>query len=196
MAPKRRSTGNTKQAQSTLAFHGQSTKVTKPTSTPTSSKTKKTKQDPALAESIVRTNLPAVASPDLEEPTTAEIAIIDQAEQEAAQEETAEEKKARKVTDAQIKKYWKAKESVRNAPRVHQKELSVEEKVLREWDTSGQYGPCIGIARMKRWKRAHRLGLQPPMEVLAILLKEQDRNNIKAQRAHIDELMSSRFVET
>lgn len=31
------------------------------------------------------------------------------------------------------------------------------------------------------------------MEVLAVLLKEQEADNIKAQRSHVDELMCSRF---
>lgn len=56
--------------------------------------------------------------------------------------------------------------------------------------------PCIGIARLKRWKRANLLGLKPPIEVLAVLLKELESGDTKSQRAHIDELMSSRFVET
>jgi DNA polymerase delta subunit 4 len=54
----------------------------------------------------------------------------------------------------------------------------------------------MGIARIKRWKRAQRLGLNPPLEVLSILLKEQQEGNAKAQQSYIDELMSSRFVET
>lgn len=53
----------------------------------------------------------------------------------------------------------------------------------------------MGIARIKRWKRAQKLGLHPPIEVLAILLKEQEEGNVKAQTSHIDELMNSRFVE-
>lgn len=56
--------------------------------------------------------------------------------------------------------------------------------------------PCIGIARIKRWKRANMLGLKPPVEILAVLLKEADKGNAKVQRAHVDELMSSRFIET
>ena len=40
------------------------------------------------------------------------------------------------------------------------------------------------------------LGLKPPIEVLAVLLQEQEEGNVKAQRAHVDELLSSRFVET
>lgn len=57
-----------------------------------------------------------------------------------------EEDQARKVTDTQIKQYWRKKEQERLAPRVHQDDLTVYEKVLREWDMSGQYGvsnhPC------------------------------------------------------
>jgi DNA polymerase delta subunit 4 len=34
------------------------------------------------------------------------------------------------------------------------------------------------------------------MEVLAVLLKQMDAGDTKAQRAHVDELMSSRFGET
>lgn len=39
------------------------------------------------------------------------------------------------------------------------------------------------------------LGLNPPIEVLAVLLNQIDEGDVKSQRAHVDELMSSRFVE-
>ncbi|KAL1303563.1 hypothetical protein AAFC00_006932 [Neodothiora populina] len=107
-----------------------------------------------------------------------------------------EEARARRVTDAQIKRYWQTKERERKAPRVHQEGLSVQDKLLREWDMSGQYGPCIGIARLKRWKRANMLNLDPPIEVLAVLLKQADKGSVNVQRAYVDELMSSRFIET
>lgn len=54
-----------------------------------------------------------------------------------------EEHQARKISQAQINKYWRAKETERKAPRVHQQDLSVHEKILREWDMSGQYGVSI-----------------------------------------------------
>lgn len=54
-----------------------------------------------------------------------------------------EEERARKITDTQIKRYWREKEQERKAPRVHQEDLTVYEKVLREWDMSGQYGVRI-----------------------------------------------------
>ncbi|KAK0110592.1 hypothetical protein ONS96_002195 [Cadophora gregata f. sp. sojae] len=102
--------------------------------------------------------------------------------------------KAEKVTDAQVKKYWREREGERRTKRVHQEELGVEEKILRLFDMSSQYGPAIGIARMKRWTRAQKLGLAPPIEVLAVLLKEEKKGNDKIERAYVDELMSSKFV--
>jgi len=45
--------------------------------------------------------------------------------------------------------------------------------------------PCIGIARLKRWRRANMLKLNPPIEVLAVLLKKDVK-----ERARMDELLS------
>lgn len=56
-----------------------------------------------------------------------------------------EEARARKVSEAQIKKFWREKESARLVPRVHQEDLSVHEKVLREWDVSGEYGVSLTL---------------------------------------------------
>lgn len=56
---------------------------------------------------------------------------------------TPEEEKAKKVTDAQIKRFWKERENERISKRVHQGGLTVEEKVLRFWDMSSQYGVCV-----------------------------------------------------
>ncbi|KAI4823219.1 hypothetical protein E4T44_10105, partial [Aureobasidium sp. EXF-8845] len=157
--------------------------------------TKSTKKDSAL--------LDAVSNHVIDEPTTADATIEEPADTELAEikprpsnDSDEFESRALKVSNAQIKKYWQAKEAERKSPRVHQQGLDVTEKILREFDMSGQYGPCIGIARVKRWRRANTLGLHPPIEVLAVLLKESDKDNSRLQRAHIDELMSSRSIET
>jgi DNA polymerase delta subunit 4 len=47
---------------------------------------------------------------------------------------------------------------------------------------------------MKRWVRANKLGLAPPIEVLAVLIREEQKGNADIERAHVDELMSSKFV--
>ena len=61
-------------------------------------------------------------------------------EEEKAGGVDAVEERARKVPETQIRKYWKSKEEERIAPRVHQAGLSVNEKILRHFDLSSQYG--------------------------------------------------------
>ncbi|KAG8883884.1 hypothetical protein FRB97_005722 [Tulasnella sp. 331] len=41
--------------------------------------------------------------------------------------------------------------------------------ILRRFDLSYEYGPCIGFTRMERWERADKLGLNPPPVVRQIL---------------------------
>ncbi|PNP54227.1 hypothetical protein THARTR1_05434 [Trichoderma harzianum] len=113
-----------------------------------------------------------------------------------APEKTEAELKAEKITDAQIKSYWKAIEKVRKAPRVHQEDLDLGEKVLRYFDVSSQYGPCIGITRVKRWQRAERLGMKPPIEVLAVLMKEENKENDEVETAHMDRIMNATALFT
>jgi len=93
------------------------------------------------------------------------------------------------LTDAEIRRYWEKEEEKRRAPRVHQEGLSVNEKILRHFDLSSQYGPCIGIARLKRWRRANMLNLHPPIEVLAVLLREEEKE-FANEKAYVDELLS------
>lgn len=188
MAPKRRTATSRPTAasnqQSKLSF---SNKVTKPGA---NQQTKSTKKDPASAEDIVKADISAEASPELEEPTTADKALQEQVKQEADTLDSAldptveddsivkaedvlggraaesdagavggktgtgwvadEEAQARKISDAQIKKYWRAKEQERLAPRVHQEDLTLYEKVLREWDMSGQFGVSDFVSQMGR----------------------------------------------
>ncbi|XP_074586440.1 uncharacterized protein LOC141842122 [Curcuma longa] len=46
-----------------------------------------------------------------------------------------------------------------------------EDEKLRQFDMDMRYGPCIGLSRTDRWERAAVMGLNPPAEVEAILLK-------------------------
>ncbi|KAF2217282.1 hypothetical protein CERZMDRAFT_32368 [Cercospora zeae-maydis SCOH1-5] len=212
MPPKRRSTAprsagpqRTNSQQQTLSFHGKNTKGNRVTKAQSPRAAKSTKKDAALVEDLIAPEAQDVkaeeAEPELAERTTAEKAIEQQTSAEADAFDTIGSKTsdvlgARKIPRTQITRYWRAKEQERKAPRVHQEDLSLHEKVLREWDMQSHYGPCIGIARLKRWKRANMLGLEPPIEVLAVLLEEMDGGVAKSQRAYVDELMSSRFVET
>lgn len=44
---------------------------------------------------------------------------------------------------------------------------------------------------MKRWQRAERLGLRPPIEVLSVLLKEEKKSNKEAETAQMDHILNS-----
>jgi DNA polymerase delta subunit 4 len=81
----------------------------------------------------------------IQQPTSAE---LDRVKKEGF---SLEEEKARKVTDAQIKRYWREREAERRAPRVHQEDLGVEEKVLRLWDMSSQYGVSASMPNRGVW---------------------------------------------
>jgi len=39
------------------------------------------------------------------------------------------------------------------------------------------YGPCIGITRIERWERAHKFGLNPPMDIKDLLEMAQGNPN-------------------
>ncbi|ORY56980.1 DNA polymerase delta, subunit 4-domain-containing protein [Pseudomassariella vexata] len=119
-------------------------------------------------------------------------------EEEPVVVKSAAELRAEKIIDRDIDKYWRNLEKERVAKRVHQGDLSTGEKVLRYFDVSSQYGPCVGIDRSKRWQRAERLGLSPPIEVLAVLLKEEKKGKkevIKGyQMAHLDQILNSTAI--
>lgn len=43
---------------------------------------------------------------------------------------------------------------------------------------------------MKRWQRAERLGLNPPVEVLAVLLKEEAKGTKNVEVAQMDRILN------
>lgn len=49
----------------------------------------------------------------------------------------------------------------------------------------------MGISRRKRWLRAHKLGLAPPIEALAVLVKEDNKGTKGVDRAQLDELLAT-----
>ena len=159
---------------------------------------------------------------EIEEP---EQESLHDVEEDEEMQEAEEDVAARAVSTAQISRYWAEKERARKAPRVHQQDLDTAEKVLREFDMESRFGVCssvsfhlasaarrkqrivvqtmlmcymqpsIGIKREARWRRAYGLGLAPPMEVLAVLLREQDADKgEKAQTSIVDQLMSTRVA--
>lgn len=137
MAPRRKASAPAaKSQQSTLAFHGTTNRVTK-----AGVKSQGAKKN--ILEAKLKDIKPEVADISNTEPTTTEAAIIEQTEQEVKAQEvesTPDEDRARRISDAAIKKYWTAKEKQRLASRAHQGGLSLHDKILREFDMSAHYG--------------------------------------------------------
>lgn len=211
--------GRSVSAQQTLAFGRESAnRITKPTALPHSESQKKAERlvynDEKSANALVEIS-EKVEKRDHSIVDESELATRSSSGVEAAEVAREAQPKpllgtdeiaAKKISETQIKKYWKCKEDARRAPRVHQQGLGIYEKILREFDLSSQYGvgaelvvrranpqPCIGISRMKRWKRAQALNLGPPLEVLAVLLKDAEATK-PSDIAYIDTLMGGRLT--
>ncbi|KAG6896215.1 hypothetical protein C0992_009683 [Termitomyces sp. T32_za158] len=58
-------------------------------------------------------------------------------------------------------------------PPIHSDGQSKVHEILRCFDMSYEFGPCVGISRLERWERAQLLGLNPPKEVKDILTTKQ-----------------------
>lgn len=159
MPPSRRKPSNTTaRAQQTLAFGPHSNKVTKPSQPAAAAAAAGKKKQPSLPptdsdrlqKAVADISTPSPGPEENEYPPRPEeqlespraLAIRGQgaaAKVEADVKSEIEEKGSR-VSDAQVKRYWKSKEDERIAPRVHQRGLSVNEKILRHFDLSSQYG--------------------------------------------------------
>ncbi|PYH42322.1 putative DNA polymerase delta subunit 4 [Aspergillus saccharolyticus JOP 1030-1] len=197
MPPARRRGGNTaasRSGQSTLSF-GSKSRVTKPSAAPATRSQKAKDLEPVVTSLPEKQSIHSASEPEEsresstqpEQPHVAELAVRQQAQAEIEQPVSEEDKRASKITERELTNYWKQEEAKMRGPRVHQDDLTTHEKILRHFDLSSQYGPCIGIARLRRWRRANMLNLNPPIEVLAVLLK--DSGDAK-QRAYIDVLLS------
>lgn len=53
-----------------------------------------------------------------------------------------------------------------------------DEGILRDFDLNLKFGPCCTISRTDRFHRAHRLGLNPPQEVIAIIEKTGNKESV------------------
>ncbi|EPE07575.1 dna polymerase delta subunit [Ophiostoma piceae UAMH 11346] len=95
------------------------------------------------------------------------------------------------ISDSQIRRYWRSIEAQSLSRPVHQEGMGLGEKVLRHFDVSSQFGPCVGIERKKRWMRAQRLGLAPPIEVLAVMLHEEAEGVENVERSSFDAILNA-----
>ena len=56
---------------------------------------------------------------------------------------------------------------------MHSESQNTIHTILRNFDLSPKYGPCVGMTRLDRYRRAEKMGLNPPVEVLQILETEE-----------------------
>lgn len=127
--PARRSTGRTASSQQSKLSFGTQSRVTKPAATAPGKQIK----DPIVSENAKQSSVSASPSPapdtsipeqvpvtssaESSKPHVAELAIREQVKEELSQPQTEEDKKALKVSDAQIRRYWDNEERKRLAPR-------------------------------------------------------------------------------
>ncbi|KAF9474826.1 hypothetical protein BDN70DRAFT_884430 [Pholiota conissans] len=71
------------------------------------------------------------------------------------------------------KHYAEVKAKMGHMPAIHGEMQNRIHEILRVFDDSYEYGPCVGVTRLERWNRAKALGLNPPKEVEEILNTKQ-----------------------
>ncbi|KAJ6527275.1 DNA polymerase delta, subunit 4-domain-containing protein [Mycena vulgaris] len=71
---------------------------------------------------------------------------------------------------------------------IHAEDQDKFHDILRVFDLSYEYGPCIGVTRLERWERASALGLNPPIEVRDILTTRQGSNASYSQSVFYEEV--------
>lgn len=178
MPPTRRKpSGSTARAQQTLAFGPNSNKVTKP-SLPAAGKKKSslTPTDSARLQKAVADIATPSPDPEDENPPLPEeqlespraLAIRGQGAAKVEDVKSEAEEKGSKVSDAQVKRYWKSKEDERTAPRVHQRGLSVNEKILRHFDLSSQYGVSSSLVASCSYHTAYEWGMLTTFRTVAL----------------------------
>jgi len=64
-------------------------------------------------------------------------------------------------------------------PTIHLGDETKIHEILRGFDNTYEYGPCVGVSRRDRWDRAQALGLNPPKEVDDILKTRQGKTMIE-----------------
>jgi len=174
--------------QSILSFGN--SKVTKPSRAHSAKDLKKhvaVRESPPTKKDTIVLDIEPEAKPEEEK----EVVSVKNADED--------EVAARKISKKRLDQFYTEIRNTSICPPFHQKSLGVNEKILRHFDLSGQYGPCIGMSRTDRWKRASNLGMNPPLEVLAACLAEENANGEDKEdpqrdtrRAFIDDYLSTR----
>jgi len=61
---------------------------------------------------------------------------------------------------------------------IHAEGQSKIHHILRVFDNTYDYGPCVGVTRLERWDRAKEMGLNPPDEIRDILMTQEGLDDL------------------
>ncbi|KAI0073064.1 hypothetical protein K474DRAFT_1667052 [Panus rudis PR-1116 ss-1] len=102
--------------------------------------------------------------------------VVEESAPEQEQEQEQADPPNLKVNDRKCNKlYGESRAKMGNIPPIHTEKQNKIHHILRVFDLSYEYGPCIGVSRLQRWERAEALGLTPPPEVRDILVTKEGR---------------------
>ncbi|BFZ62562.1 hypothetical protein YB2330_003663 [Saitoella coloradoensis] len=177
-ALKRTPSGSSGARQGRISFMNGG-KVTKPAAT--ASKTKKraattgsTKvKDIDVEDAPSQTATPPPSSP-IEE-VEKELEAVKEKKRESKKKEEVEEETHPNPKDRVYAQLAKEIDAQRIHPQIHAQHLTSIDKILRNFDLTYKYGPCVGLTRLQRWERAEKMGLEPPSEVRRILMTVEGR---------------------
>jgi len=71
------------------------------------------------------------------------------------------------------KHYAQVREMMGGLRPIHADGQTSTDEILRVFDNTEEYGPFVGVTRLRRWQRANRMGLNPPAAVHEILMTKQ-----------------------
>lgn len=79
-----------------------------------------------------------------------------------------------------LRHFGEVRERMGNVKPIHAETQTMEDHILRVFDLSYEYGPCIGVTRLQRWERAAALGMNPPLVVKQLLTSEDGSEQANA----------------
>lgn len=137
-------------AQSTLSFNSKAARVTKPSITNTSTKKEALKIPEAALVEAIEDAEPENTNVELEPEETVQVPLRQpqQPVKPAVSETDEVEEKAQKISDAQLKRYWKAEEDKRKAPRGMLKYLMSPVPHSDHWHSNSSQ-QILYVARIK-----------------------------------------------
>lgn len=125
------------------------------------------------------------AKPPLELSTAIPVSVESRAPSPGAIHQTTEEKLREKrpldVKSREVKGLMKdAKVAMGGMAPIHADPSTHNDvhHILRVFDMTSAYGPCVGMTRLQRWERAKKWGLNPPEEIRNILTTVEGQRDV------------------